>query len=407
MSNSLLSISMITKEALRILENELGFAKGVNREYDDTFANAGAKIGSVINIRKPVRYTTVSGPALQLQDITDQSVALTLGTQQHVDFQFTSKDMLLNVDDFSDRYVLPAINALANKIDYDGLTQVPTGVSNFVGAPGTTPATALLFLQAKQKLAENACPMDDKISCIINPAAEASIVDALKGLFQDGPKLAEQYDKGLMGRALGMNFRMDQNVQAHTIGALGGVGISNCATAQTGSNIITNNWTTSVTNLLLPGDVVTFANVYAVNPVSFQSTGALKQFVVTSAVSSSGGAATIPISPAIVTSGPYQNVTAGVAQSSAVLTFASASSYANVVSPVNVAYHRDAFCLGMADLELPGGVEMAARASDPRAGMSLRVVRAYDIVNDQHPCRIDVLYGWQTIYQELACRIQG
>jgi hypothetical protein len=210
-----------------------------------------------------------------------------------------------------------------------------------------------------------------------------------------------------LGHALGMNFRMDQNVQSHTVGALGGVGISNCATAQTGANIITNNWTSSVTNLLLPGDVVTFANVYAVNPVSFQSTGSLKQFVVTSAVSSSGGSATIPISPAIVTSGPYQNVTAGVAQSSAVLTFAAASTYANTVTPVNVAYHRDAFCLGMADLGLPGGVEMAARASDPRAGMSLRVVRAYDIVNDQHPCRIDVLYGWQTIYQELACRIQG
>lgn len=407
MSNSLLSISMITKEALRILENELGFARGVNREYDDQFANVGAKIGQVINIRKPVRFTTVSGPALQIQDITDQSVALTLGTQQHVDFQFTSKDMLLNVDDFSNRYVKPAVNALANKIDFDGLNNIQTQVANFVGTPATTPATALIFLQAKQKLAENACPMDDQISAVINPAAEASIVDALKGLFQDGSKIAEQYDRGLMGRGLGMNFRMDQNIPAHVVGALGGTGVANSASAQVGSNIATNGWTSSVTNLLLAGDVVTFANTFAVNPVSFQSTGALKQFVVTANVNSSGGAATIPISPAIVTNGPYQNVTQGVANTSAVLIFGAVSSTANATTPVNVAYHRDAFCLGMADLGLPGGIEMAARASDPRAGMSLRVVRAYDIVNDQHPCRIDVLYGWQTIYPELACRVQG
>lgn len=402
----MLSISMITKEALRILENELGFAKGVNRSYDDTFANAGAKIGSVINVRKPVRFTTVSGPALNIQDITDQSVAVTLGTQQHVDFQFTSKDMLLNVDDFSARYVKPAINALANKIDYDGLSDVALNVPNFVGVPQTVPATALLFLQARQKLAENACPMDGDISVVLNPAGEAGIVDGLKGLFAPQAAIGGQYEKGEMGRALGMNFRMDQNVQSHTVGALGGSGVSH-GTNQTGSNISTTAWTTTVTNLLLPGDIITFANTYAVNPVSFQSTGALKQFVVTAAVSSASGAALIPISPAVVTNGPYQNVNQAIADSSAILIFGAASTYASYVSPVNVAYHRDAYCLAMADLELPGAVEMAARANDSRAGMSLRVVRAYDIVNDQHPCRIDVLYGWKAIYPELACRIQG
>jgi len=407
MGNSLLTISMITKESARILKNNLGFAKSVNRQYDDSFARSGAKIGSVINIRKPVRYTTTVGPALNIQDITDQSVALTLNTQAHVDFMFSSKDLELSVDEFSGRYLMPAVNALCNKIDYDGLTLVNQAVSNYVGTPGTTPATNLIALQARQKLLENACPVDDNISACVNPAAEASIVDALKGLFQSSERIKEQYEKGMMGQGLGMMWKMDQNIQSHTIGALGGTGVADCATTQTGANIITNGWTSSVTNLLLPGDIVTFANTYAVNPVSFTSTGSLKQFVVTAAVSSSGGVATIPISPAIVTSGPYQNVTQGVAQSSAVLIFGAVSSTANVATPNNIIFHKDAFVLGMADLPLPGGIDMADRVSDPESGISLRVVRAYDIVNDVWPTRMDVLYGWQAIYPELACRLQG
>lgn len=406
--NSLLTISMITKESARILRNNLGFAKSVNRQYDDSFARSGAKIGSVINIRKPVRYTTTVGPALQLQDIVDQSVALTLNVQAHVDFQFSSKDLELSVDEFGGRYLKPAVNALCNKIDYDGLSLVNTSVANFVGTVQVTPATALIFLQARQKLMENACPVDENITACINPAAESAIVDGLKGLFQSSERIKEQYEKGMMGQGLGMMFKMDQNIQAHVVGNQVGVGISSCATAQTGANIITNNWTATVTNLLLPGDIITFAGTNAVNPVSFADTGALKQFVVQSAVSTNGGGfATVNVSPAIVTSGQYQNVTAGVANSSAILTFGQASSNANKATPNNIIFHKDAFVLGMADLPLPGGVDMADRASDPESGISLRVVRAYDVVNDIWPTRMDVLYGWQAIYPELACRLQG
>lgn len=407
MGNSLLTISMITKESTRILKNNLGFAKSVNRQYDDQFAVSGAKIGSVINIRKPVRYTTTLGPALNIQDIQDQSVALTLSTQRHVDFQFSSKDMELSVDEFSERYLKPAVNALCNVIDYDGLTMVNTQVGNFVGVPGVTPASALLPLQARQKLMENACPVDDMLSLCVNPAAEASTVDALKGLFQSSERIKEQYERGYMGQGLGMTWKMDQNIQGHTVGPLGGTPLAN-GVAQSGASIITDGWTASAAVRLNAGDIVTFAGVFAINPVSFQTTGALKQFVVTAQTSSDGsGNLTIPIFPAIVTSGPYANVTNAVADNSAVLIFGSASAYANVVTPNNILFHKDAFVLGMADLPLPGGVDMAARASDKEAGISLRVVRAYDIVNDIWPCRMDVLYGWQAIYPELGCRIQG
>jgi hypothetical protein len=411
MSNNLLTISMISMESLRILSNVLGFAKYVNRQYDNTFANTGAKIGSVINIRKPVRYVPTTGPALQLQDINDQYCGLTLSTQAHVDFQFNSKDMTLSVDAFADRYLKTAINALANKVDYDGLTQVNTNVAQAVGTPGTTPNTALVVLQANQKLSEAAAPFDGMRYLAVNPAAEASIVDALKGLFQKGDSIASQYEKALMGVGLGFNWTVDQNIQSHTVGAWVGSGQSNGAN-QTGSSIVTSGWTGSVTNLLLAGDIITFAGVYACNPVSFGSTGALKQFVVTSNVTSSSGAATIPVFPSVVASGPYCNIVSsaggngslsGIPTSSAITVLGAA----NAVTPNNIAYHRDAFVLGMADLDMPGGVEMAARAKDNQVGMALRVVRAYDIVNDQHPCRLDILYGWQSVYPELACRLQG
>jgi P22 coat protein - gene protein 5 len=410
MSNSLLTISMITKELARIAANNMVFANGVNRQYDDSFARSGAKIGSVINIRKPVRYIVATGAALQLQDVTDQSVALTLGTQAHVDFQFNSKDRTLSVDEFSDRYLKTAMNALCNKVDVDGLQLANSTVYNTVGTPGTTPSALITYAQAMQKLDENATPMDGRRSVVINPAAQACTVDALKGLFQSSEKIKEQYEKGRMGLAMGMVFKMDQNIQTHTVGALGGTGIANSATSQTGASIITSGWTASITNLLNAGDIITFGTsgnanaVQNVNPVNFSNVGSLKQFVVTSTVSSNaGGYISIPVSPSVTSTGPYQNVSQAIPNSAAVTVLGSAST----VTPANLAYHQDAFVLAMADLEMPEGVDWAARAVDKEHGISVRCVRSYDIVNDQFPTRVDILYGYAAVYPEWACRIQG
>lgn len=393
---------MITKESLRILKNNLVFAKGVNRQYDDSFANKGAKIGSVINIRKPVRFTVTDGPALNLQDVTDQSIALTLDQQKHVGFQFSSKDMTLSMDEFAGRYLNPAIAALANKIDFDGLTQYKN-VYNLVGTPATTPATALVYLQAGQKMDEFAAPRDGNRYICVNPAAQATTVDGLKGLFQSGDKIASQYEMGTMGQSFGFTFKMDQNINSQTVGPLGGTPLVNGA-SQTGSTLATKGWTSAAASRLKKGDVFTVAGVNAVNPQTRVSTGSLQQFVVTADFSSDvSGNGSVSISPALTPSGAYQTVDASPADSAAITVVGNA----NTAYAQNVAFHKDAFVLGMADLDLPGGVEMAARASDPDSGISLRIVRAYDINSDNHPCRIDVLYGWQTVYPELACRITG
>ena len=402
MSNSLLTISMITKEALRILKNNLGFTKGVNRQYDDQFANAGAKIGSVINIRKPVRYVVSNGSALVIQDVQDQYVPLTLSSQKHVGFQFSSKDLTLSIDDFSKRYLAPAVASLANQVDFDGMG-LGSQVWNTVGTPGTTPNSFLTYLQAFQKLDENSAPMDGQRTVSINPIAQTTIINALTNFFNSQEQLKSQYEKGRMGTAAGMIWKMDQNVQNYTVGAQGGTPVVTGA-GQTGATLNTQGWSNSITGLLNVGDIFTIAGVYSVNRQNHSQLSNLQQFVVTATTnSSSTGTATISISPSIITSGAYQTCSASPANLAAITVLGTAGT----VSPMNLAYHKDAFVLGPADLILPNGVDMAARASDPDTGLSIRIVRAYDINNDVMPCRLDILYGWSAVYPELACRIQG
>lgn len=399
-ANTLLTISMITKEALRILENNLAFTKRVNRQYDDKFAIEGAKIGYVVNARKPVRYVVTTGQALSIQDATETQVPVTLTTQDHVDFQFSSADLALSVDDFKDRFLQPAISALANKIDHQGLS-LYTQIYSQVGTPGTTPNALLTYLLAGVALDNNAAPQDNHRSVVITPKMQAYIVDALKGLFQQASEIARQYIKGTMGTAAGFEWAMDQNCPTHVIGAHGGTPLTNGA-GQTGASLITDGWTASVTGLLKAGDIFTLAGIYSVNPQSRQSTGELQQFVVTADVNSDGsGNATIPISPSIITTGAFQTVTAAPADGIALTVAGTASAS----SPMGMAFHRDAFTLVTADLPVPRGVDMGARVSDKQLGISLRVVRQYDINTDQWPCRIDVLYGWATLRPELACRV--
>jgi hypothetical protein len=395
---------MITREAMRVLENNLTFTKGVSREFDSKFGQEGAKIGTVVNVRKPPKYVGRTGTAISIEDATETSVPVTLNTQRGVDISFTSQDLALSIDDFSSRFIRPAIASVGNAIDFDGLNLYKK-VPNFVGLPGTVPATLLAYLQAGQKLNEEAAPLDGQRSVVVTPAMEVTLVDALKGLFNGQEQVSKQYETGKMGKAAGLKFSMDQNVRTHTVGQLGGTPLIDGAT-QVGASILTKGWTGAVANRLKEGDIVTFAGVYAVNPQSKQSTGALRQFVITADTASTvGGAATLPIYPAIVVSGAFQNVTASPADNAVILVFTHASTYASAVTPQGMAYHKDAFTLACADLPLPGGVDMAARVSDKQLGLSMRLIRAYDISTDKWPCRLDILYGWATLYPELAVRI--
>jgi hypothetical protein len=402
MANTLLTISMITREALRVLENNLTFTKTVNRQYDDRFGVEGAKIGTVLNVRKPPRYVGRTGTAISIEDATETQVAVTLDTQFGVDISFTSEDLALKIDDFSKRFISPAVATIANKIDHSGLALYKS-VYNSVGTPGTTPNALLTYLQAGVKLDDNAAPMDGDRSVCITPMMQATIVDALKGLFQQSSAIASQYRRGQMGTAIGFDWYMDQNCNTHTVGPLGGTPLVNGA-SQTGASLITDGWTSAAASRLKEGDVFTVAGVNSVNPQSRQDTGQLQQFVCTADKSSDGsGNLTATISPSITVSGAFQTVTGSPADNAAITVIGAAST----VSPQGLLHHKDAFTLAMADLPLPQGTDMAARVSDSQLGMSIRMIRDYDITTDKFPCRLDVLFGWAALRPELACRIQS
>ena len=404
MANTNLTISMVTQEALRILENNLSFTKGVNREYDDKFAIEGAKIGDTLNIRKPARYVGRTGATMATEDHTETSVPLTLDTQFGVDVNFTSKELTLSIDDFSQRILAPAMATIANKIDRDGLTMAYQSVANVVGTPGTTPNALKTYLQAGAKMDYEAAPRDGNRSLVIDPTAQVEIVDSLKGLFQSSEQIKKQYETGNMGLGAGFKWSMDQNVVSHTVGPLGGTPLVNGAPAQGATTLVTDGWSAAAAARLKKGDVFTIQNVYAVNPQSRQSTGQLRQFVVLSDVSSdAGGNATFSIFPAMSSTGAFATINQLPADNAPLTVLGTAGT----VSPQGIAYHRDAFTFGCADLLLPKGVHQAARASDKQLGISIRMVRQYDINSDKMPCRLDVLYGWKALYPELGCRIAG
>lgn len=390
MANSELTPSIISKETLVMLENNLVAAGKVNRQFENQFV----KIGSTLTVRKPNRFKVVSGPGLQIQDVVEPSTSITVSNQKHVDFQFSSQELTLVIKEFSERYLKPAAAEIAAQLDYDVISNF-NALFNVVGTPGTVPANFAALAAVGQRMDEGAVPQDDR-TLILNPAAYWSLANGLIGLYVRS--VSEPALKGFLARIANFSIYMDQNIQSQTVGAYAGTPTVNGA-GQTGSSLVTAGWTGTISNLLNVGDVFTIAGVYAVNPKSRQSTGALQQFVVTAPASSSSGAATISIYPAITTSGAYQTVTASPANGAAITVVGSAStSYAQ-----NIGFVKDTFGLVTVPLEMPDGVDFKAR--EVYKGISMRILRVYDVNTDTLPCRADILYGTATYYPELGVRL--
>jgi hypothetical protein len=400
MANTLLNTSKILDKSLMILENNLAFSSRVNKEYSDEFAVKGAKIGSTVNVRKPVRFVGTTGPALAVENVVETVIPVTLDTQFHVDFTFSSQELTLNIDDFAERYLAPAMATIANKIDLDGLGLYTT-VANQVGTAGTTPSDIATLLAAGTRLDQEAAPRDGQRAVVWDPAANGSMVKAAAGLFNAPQKISDQYASGIFVPALGFDIGMDQNIRQATAGTRTNGTVSGAG--QTGSSLLVTGLGAGGT--VAAGDTFTIAGVFAVNPQSRQSTRVLRQFTVLTAATADGsGNATLSIFPAINTAASnqqYQTVTAGPANAAVVTWDVAASTQYTV----NMAYHKNAFTLATADLQMPEGVDFAGRRN--HKGISMRIVRQYAIGTDTFPCRIDVLYGWRPVYNELACRIAG
>lgn len=391
MPNTILTANVITREALRILHQKCNFIGSINRQYDDQFANSGAKIGDTLRIRLPNQYAVRSGATLAAQDTVEQNTTLQVSTQKGVDLNFTSAELTLSLDDFSSRILDPAMSVLAAAMEADAMNMV-NDVYNSVGTYNAAMAYKTL-LQGRKRLTDELTPVGDR-KLILNTTHNLEVVDALKGLFQDSTEISKQYREGLVGKTAGFGSIFENTILPDFTSSAGTGYLVNGA-AQSGASLIVDTGT----GALAKGTVFTIAGVFRVHPETKQTTSVLQQFVVTS--THAGGAGTVAISPAIVATGARQNVSAVPADNAAITVFGAASaSWAQ-----SLAFHKDAFTFATADLVMPKGVDFGAR--EQYDGLSMRIVRAYDINNDQFPCRLDVLYGYKTLRAQLACRLAG
>ena len=392
MPNTLLTATAVTREALRILHQKLNFVGTINRQYDDSFAKSGAKIGDSLKIRLPNQYTVRTGATLSAQDTSEDSVTLQVATQKGVDLNFTSVDLTLSLDDFARRILEPAMSVLAANIEYDAMSMYKDVWSSEWNGPN--PATLAKILAGRKRLNDNLAPNGNR-TANLDTTATVDLVSELKGLFQDSKEISRQYREGTMGRTAGFDFMENTLWPAHTRGAANGAYVVN-----TSSGIVSGSASVAVTagtGAMNKGDVFTIQDVFAVHPETKVSTGKLQLFV--GAADYAGGAGSITVSPVPVTSGAKQNVSVVAAGAGKAVTF---SGVASAAVQTSLLYHEDAFAFATADLVMPQGVDFARR--EVQDGISLRIVRQYDINSDKFPCRLDVLYGYKAIRPQWAAR---
>jgi hypothetical protein len=399
MTNTLVTCSIVAKEALAILENMVSFAGMVNRDWEDEFTgnqSRGYSPGQTINIKKPPRYQYRAGRVAVPQATVETTVPLTL-SQGGCDLNFTSAERTLSLQKLEDK-IQAALATVANEIDRQGLQLARQASYNAIGTPGTLPTTQALALAAitgvNQRLDENAAPRDKRRALIMGPALNAATIQGFAGLFNSQDKISKQFGSGMMVDSLGLAYAMDQNVDTHVNGTQNPAGTNINGAGQTGSSITV----VATTGTITKGTKITLPGVFNVNPQSRVSTGVLAQFTVTADVAS--GATSIPIAPAIVTSGAFQNVSASPTSGSPYTIFGTASG----AYQANVGFHKDAFTLAMVPMWAPpGGKGVIDVAQETYKGFTIKVTEFYDGVNDNSIMRLDVLFGWAATYPELSC----
>ena len=428
-THTLLTPTVIVKEALRLFKNNLVMGSNVYMDYEKEFPGA-PKTGGSVQIRKPVRFQSSKARTRVTSVITEQYITMEVATQDHVSWQFSTVDLTLTIEEYSDRYIRPAAAKLANDVDADlcGLFKdVPNAVWESTGY--VNPSTFMVMGKAMQKLDENAAPPDDRV-IVFNPAAHWSFANALSNWnFKEGGEQALR--KGFLGRIANAEVFMDQNIKTHTVssalgtdtsehtsgllrigttadsGAGGGLPTGLGADATQNKQLLVAGVPADTATALNEGDIFEIDGCFAVNPMSGESTGALRQFVVTTDiatatdVTSTDSVVMVEFSPHMIHTGPYKTVDTIPALTADV----TVRGYTKRQYPQNLAFHRNAFALVMVPLHMPDGVWGARITED---GFSIRIVKDYDIDQDVETCRLDILYGVKSIYpEELACRIYG
>lgn len=417
MPNTLATPTWVTREVTRRFENNCKFVANLNRSYSDQYVQGGAKVGNTVQARLPQRFVASHGQALVLQSLYDRTVPITLNDQVNIGFGYSSAQATTELQDIRERYTNPAGDTLANECDKSAFQNLYSSIYNAIGGttgtpiPGTTPSANLAYLMGGVKLTDGAAAVEGR-KAVLDTLAQAIIVNANLSMFNPAAAISEQYKTGMFGRgALGFGeWFYDQNTPIHTTGTFTASTPLVNGASQTGSTININGWASGATTLK-KGDVFTIAGVYGWNPLSQKSTGRLQQFVVTADTSdSTGTTATLPISPSIITSGSLQTVSGSPANGAAVTVWnanPAAGTLATTVSPQGMLFLPDFAAWVSADLEMPEGGADGARVQSKQFGVSIRLVRQYQIGTDQNPSRLDILKGEAVIRPEFACRVVG
>jgi len=393
MANTVLTDTKVTRKALSILHQKLNFIGTINRQYDDSFAKQGAKIGTTLKIREPNEYTVRTGATIDVQDTTEASQTLTVATQKGVDIHFTSVEMTMSMDDFADRVLEPAMARLAANIEYDVMSNVYKDVYQAIWTPGS--ALAYNDVLEGAVLMDRSLAPTGKRYANLNPQDKVDLIQDQKTLFNAQSELSKQFVEGYIGREAGFDFLMNTMWPGHTCGSENGSYVVNTSTGITSGTATIP--TTGGSGTPAVGDVFTVEGVTSVHPETKVSTGVLQQFVVTSAVSGTGAWA---VSPTPITSGAKQNISIASAGANKAVVVAGTASGTDTTS---LLYHKDAFTFVSADLDVPNGTHMARR--EVYDGISLRFVSDYDIINDRFLGRFDILYGYKTLRPQWATRL--
>lgn len=390
MANETLTADIILKEGKRIFKNSTPFLQNIQKQYDNSYEAYGAKAGTDIRIKTPQRYKTRTTKAMDVQDQDEKSVTLTRSNWLGIDLKFSQAELALDLDAFSEQYIEPATSTMGGELDYTLMGLAYKSVFNTAATIGDYSSVATAMQQIT-KIREFSAPTNGMVTSIVDPTNEAALVSSFSGLFQSSDKIAKQYIQGKMGVALGADWYMSQGINAHVRGASDGAYETNGA-AQTGSSLIVDTGTGTLTE----GDIFTLSGVNAVNRVTRKDTGKLQQFVVTADYA--GGAGTVSIAPEIIITGAYQTVTAAPATNVVLTELGTASA----TYPQLLEFHKSAFAFGSIDIELPKNAEFAARNSED--GVSMSIIRDFDIQNIDTYCRMDMLWGFKEVVPEWACR---
>lgn len=403
MPNSIITPQWVTNETARLLLNNCKFATNVTRWYGDEFQKSGAKVGYTVQARLPQRYQVNKGQVAVIQSVQDTVTPVTITDQANVAIAFGTAQTTMEVSMYRARYIMPAVEALATQLDVDGLSRMYQSTFNSVGTPGTSPTANSTYLAAKTLLTNSGCPMDNR-KVLINPGMMAAIVNANTGVFNPARTISEAFKTGAYYEdVLGFSeWWESSNVAMATIATYLGTPVIN-GTNQTGTTLSIRGFTAASTTLTT-GTIFTVANVFAVNPANYASTGGLQQFTVMADASDAAGVVSVTISPAMISQGAYATINSLVVDG-ATVTIVGVSATANAAQ--GLAFHQDAFVLAWADLEYFESAVVKARIQSKQYQVAARFQKGADIINDVEVARLDFLYGYANIRPQLACRIQG